>query len=815
MLRLFAYAGALQILVLALALATRAAALIALALLLGLAIVAAFAFLQLSRPRKRGTIRLTALGGPVSLGHDEHGTPHVTAENWHDLFLAQGYLAARERLWQMEVARRTAAGRLAEIRGEALLERDRLMRTLGLQRLAERALADCPADVRACLEAYADGVNAFIAEGHLPPEFALARIVPDPWRAVDSLAVAKLLAFELTLPLADELVRLQVAQVAGPAAAAALFAGADRGAGQDAGVGAGIGAADASGLPELADLCELASHAPQTIAGGLAWAVSGERTASGFPIAGCALETAPRAPSPLHPLVLSGPEGARLEGVALAGLPGLLAGRSRHFAWGFAPAGSGAAVLALEPADPQGVAGGTPPTAVQTSGSSMVPTAAQVSTASPVHGSVAQSAPAVCAGAAEPSTAETSAGTPEPQRLEMFIRVRGQGLPVPHTIEFGAAGPVLAAGPSGRLVLQSPVLQPAAEAAALLGINRARSYAEFRAALAGWTAPGLAAVYAGIDGTIARIETGPELREVVNPPDGVVVAGQPAGVADRARGWLEARSDWDAERLAPLSVDTVSVQAATLLQPMLQALQEGLRQGVYAESLSQLEKQALLLLSDWDRDEPVGSGAACLWERWYFALLEDVFRPRMGLTLFNQFAATRTGLEAAERLLLRTLSGEENPWLSLEGELGLPRLALQAFRRTVAYLAARQGRRPESWSWGREHQVRFRHSLGQAVPALRHLADLGPFPLSGGPSSINRSGPAPADPGVVRTATTYRRIDDLSGLGASAAILAPGAAGHPLDPSFADRIVPWLRGELTRAQAGSGSAEFRMLPPPA
>lgn len=796
MLRLFGYAGALQILILALALATRAAALSVLALIMGLAIVAAFAFLQLSRPRRRGTIRLAGLRGPVSLGHDSHGTPHITAQSWHDLFVAQGYLAARERLWQMEVARRTAAGRLAEIRGSALLERDRLMRTLSLQRFAERSLADCPADVRAFLEAYADGVNAFIAEGRLPPEFTLARITPEPWRAVDSLAVAKLLAFEFTVPLSDALVRLQVSRVAGAEAAAALF---------------GPAATDASAVPELADLCELATHAPQTIAGGIAWAVSGERTSSGFPLAGSVLETAPRAPSPLHPLILSGPDGARLEGVALAGLPGLLTGRSLHFAWGFAPSDSGAPMLVYEPAESafDGASrnpGVTAPLVAPT-------TDTPADTASAAAPRVDAESPAVSPEDAVSLAVQPPAGPLGPQPVDTFIHVRGQASPVPHTIETGRAGPVLAAGPGGKLVLQSLVLRPAAEATVLLGINRARSYAEFRAALAGWTAPGLAAVYAGTDGTIARIETGSDLREVVNPPDGIALAGQPSFVTTRVREWLESRGDWNAERLAPLANDTVSVQARTLLQPMLQALQEGLRQGVHAESLSALEKQALLLLSDWDRDEPVGSGAACLWERWYFALLEAVFRPRMGLTLFNQFAATRTGLEAAERLLLRTLAGEENPWMSLEGEFSLPRLALQSFRRSVAYLAARQGRRPDTWSWGREHQVRFRHSLSQAVPFLRRLTDLGPYPLSGGPSSINRSGLAPVDPRVVRTASTYRRLDDLSRPGASAAILAPGAGGHPLDEYFAGQLVPWLRGELPPAGAGANTAELRMLPP--
>jgi len=725
-LRLLGLAGALFVILLLAALATGRVVLHALALLAGLATAAALAYLQRTRPQQRGTVRLPGLRAPVAVRRDERGAPHITAENWHDLFRAQGFVAAQERLWQMEVARRTAAGRLAELCGEPALERDRFMRTLGLYQLAERGLADCPDDVRACLEAYADGVNAFMSAGRLPPEFALSRLVPDPWRAVDSMAVAKLLAFELAPPVADVLVRARVAQVAGPDWASFLF-GTDR---PDV-----SGSADPQSWPDLADLCDMATWAPQTVSGGAAWAVSGAHTESGAPIAGCTLETAPRAPSPLHPLTLHGPDGARLEGVALAGLPGLLAGQSRYFAWGLAPSAEGAPGLVPEPPD-----------AVQAQ--------------------------------------------------ETAIRVRGLDEPVPHTVLTGRAGPVLAAGESCALALRAPVLQPGHEVGALLGINQARTYDEFRAALAEWKAPGLTVVYAGADGTVARLETGPALREEVGPAGGVALGGRPAHVTHRIREVLALRGDWTVERLARLSADTVSLQARDLLQPLLQTMQEGLRHGARPEVLTEMEKRALLLLSDWSQDEPAASAGACLWERWYFNLVESVLRPRLGLTLFNQFIMTPAGQAAAEQLIRRALAGEESPWLPPEGEFGLPRLALAAFRRSVAYLAARQGRNPDRWSWGREHRVRFRYGIAELLPVLGRLADLGPHPLGGGPATVHRSTLDPTLDGSVITATTYSRVADPAHPGEAVSILAPGAGGHPLDPTFAAQLFPWLRGEL-------------------
>lgn len=732
MLRLFGLAGALIVVLLAAALATGAAVLLALAVLTGLATAAAFACLQRSRPQQRGTVRLPGLRAPAAVRRDEHGAPHITAENWHDLYRAQGFVAAQERLWQMELARRTAAGRLAEILGEPLLERDRFMRTLGLYQLAERAFADCPDEVRACLEAYADGVNAFISAGRLPPEFVLARLVPDPWRAVDSLAVAKLLAFEVAPPVADAVVQARVAQVVGPEWASILFGSAGAPARPEL---HGQAAVQNPPTPDLSDLCDLAAWAPQTVSGGIAWAVGGARTESGSPIAGCTLETAPRAPSPLHPLSLQGPGGARLEGVALAGLPGLLVGQSRHFAWGIAPSEAGAPELV--PVVPEAL-----------------------------------------------------------QSQQTTIRVRGRTEPVTHTVRLSDAGPILAADQNCAVALRSPLLQPGREVAALLGINQARSHAEFREALSNWTAPGLTVVYAGADGTVARFETGPELQQEVIPADGVALGCRPAYAAERIREVVTSRSDWTLERLARLPADTVNLQARNLLQPLLQTMQEGLRQGTRPETLSEIEKQALLMLSDWRLDEPAGSAGACLWERWYFDLVEAIFRPRLGLTLFNQFIMTRAGLAAADQLILRALRGEESPWLPPEGEFGLPRLALAAFRRSVAYLTARQGRRPERWSWGREHRIRFRHGLADVLPALGGLADLGPHPLGGGPATLNRSSLDPMLAGTVTTATTYSRLVDLARPGEAVSTLAPGAGGHPLDPSFSAQLLPWLRGEL-------------------
>ena len=124
------------------------------------------------------------------------GVPHIYADNEHDLFMAQGFVQAQDRLWQMEANRRLAAGRLSEVIGQEAVEVDRLLRTLGVMRAAERELASCDASSMKILRAFSQGVNAFIdsRKNRLPVEFRLLGLTPEPWRPEDSLAWAKVMA---------------------------------------------------------------------------------------------------------------------------------------------------------------------------------------------------------------------------------------------------------------------------------------------------------------------------------------------------------------------------------------------------------------------------------------------------------------------------------------------------------------------------------------------------------------------------------------------------------------------------------------------
>jgi penicillin amidase len=167
--------------------------------ILGAVGVAAFATLRQSLPQTKGKLSLSQLQQPVEVLRDRWGVPHIYAQTNHDLFVAQGFVHAQDRLWQMETQRRLGFGRLSEITGARTLDTDRYMRILGLGRSAQRDVDTLSAQSRAVLEAYISGINAYIAQNRrkLPPEFRLIRHTPEPWSIADVLVWGKVMALNL------------------------------------------------------------------------------------------------------------------------------------------------------------------------------------------------------------------------------------------------------------------------------------------------------------------------------------------------------------------------------------------------------------------------------------------------------------------------------------------------------------------------------------------------------------------------------------------------------------------------------------------
>ena len=186
-------------------------------ILLLLVSVGGFIYLRTSLPKTRGTVQMDGLDAAVEIVRDDAGVPHIFATTDHDAFFALGYVHAQDRMWQLELNRRTGAGRLSEVLGEPALRTDKFLRTLGVYRAAEAAWPQLQPRTQALIEAYGAGINAWIAEGHtLPPEFLILGVKPDAWTPIDSLVWAKMMSWDLGGDWDLELLRAELTQAIGP-----------------------------------------------------------------------------------------------------------------------------------------------------------------------------------------------------------------------------------------------------------------------------------------------------------------------------------------------------------------------------------------------------------------------------------------------------------------------------------------------------------------------------------------------------------------------------------------------------------------------
>src|SRR5580692_11949721 len=178
-----------------------------------------------SLPQLDGQVHLPGLSAPVTVRRDQHGVPHIEAASLDDLFEAQGYVTAQDRLWQMDAARRAAAGELAELLGKNLVEHDRMQRVLQMRATAERMAAGLSERDRRYFEDYARGVNAYVDShhNHLPAEFRLLRYQPKAWQPVDSILIGLNMVQILDEHWQDKLGREKIEARLGPTLATDLY----------------------------------------------------------------------------------------------------------------------------------------------------------------------------------------------------------------------------------------------------------------------------------------------------------------------------------------------------------------------------------------------------------------------------------------------------------------------------------------------------------------------------------------------------------------------------------------------------------------
>ncbi|MFZ6761286.1 penicillin acylase family protein [Pseudoroseomonas sp. WGS1072] len=761
-----------------------------------------------SLPPRQGRLVLAGLAAPVEVVEDSHGIPRITAASERDAALALGWLHARDRMFQMELMRRNAAGRLSEIAGPAALRADRFSRTLGLRQRAEADVLALSPEGRDMLEAYAEGVNAWIGErGRLAaPEF-LPLGAPEPWRPADSLLWAKTMGLWLSNNWRTELDRARLAALLPPERLAELWPA-------DESPGRADLAGLARDLPPAARLARLAAalprfplDAPLPSTASNAWALSAARSVTGAPLLASDPHLGFQAPILWYLARIELPGGRFRAGATAPGIPLMPIGRNEALAWGFTTTHSDTQDLFVERL-------------------------------------------------AGPAGYETPEG-PRPFTIrEEVIRVRGREPEVLRVRET-RHGPVVSdldgAGGEGAevgtvLAVSMANLAPQDRAAdGLLALNRATSLAAARAAAALISSPPQNLMVASAREGIALYLTGrtpvrragdgglpapgwdgshdwlgfvpfDDLPHRENPPGGALANAnnriQPEGAGPYlGRDWY---GDWRFRRigellaqrerhapgdLAVMQRDAVSLFAREML-PLLRALPrpEG-PAGAARDLLLGWEGEMAP-----DRPQPLIFNA--WWPRAARLALAHGGVPEGGwppTAEFLRFVLHPDGRGAHWCRPAKAGAGagagatEAAPPFAEGGACAA--LAATALREAVADLARRFGPEPAAWRWGAAHQARLEH------PLLRFLPVLGPWsgivlPTAGDDHTISRGGMR-GDFAHVQGAG-LRAVFDLGDPEGAMAVIATGQSGHPLSPHWADQAPLW---------AGGGGAEGRPLLP--
>lgn len=744
--------------------------------------------------KRTGRQTVAGLERPVTIYRDHLGIPTIKAQTPPDLFFGFGYAIAQDRLWQMDLYRRLAGGRLAEILGDrplavkpgapldppSVVQLDCLHRALGFVRVAQASREMISHEATAILDRYTAGINAALAAMHeercLPLEFYVLGYEPATWAPHDSLAIGRWIGWMLCLAARAEVV-----------------------------LGALAGGADLSPLlPVYPEGEPIIVHGGGLLGGtgggSNSWVVGPGRARGGYPL----LCNDPHLPMGLPPLFyqvgLEGP-GYHIRGATMPGIPGVLIGSNGQIAWGMTSAMPDDADVyreTLHTSDPHLYA-------FEGEWRRLKVRAEEIG----VRGS-------------------------SPRRVSIRY--------VPHG---GIDCPLL----NDILPLDLPLslcwtgLEPSREIDAFLRIGRARSLKEFQDALRDYAIPAQNFLYADRQGNYAYFCAGrfpkrgksggpfpmdgasggsewkgeipfDELPSLINPPSNVIVTANHRIVDDaypheltylwepphRARRILELLEGGglDTADMAAIQSDVLSLQAKAVVTEVIAPA---------IEELSGKARRAAERLLQWDFRMGAESGEAALYHVVYERLRFLVFADRLNQVAPELYRGYFSLFHLAVNPVDQILKDGDPVWMP-EGRAPVVSRALEE---GVAFLEGELGVE-EKWAWGRLHRLTLRHPLGggrtrgrQFVNAIARL-NRGPFLHPGDGMTVNVAAYLLSHPFEAMVGPAYRQIVDLGNQHASLWVVPGGSSGDPFSPHYSDQLLDWREGRYHPMMQDSGAA---------
>ncbi|MGA2833308.1 MAG: penicillin acylase family protein [Terracidiphilus sp.] len=746
-----------------------------------------------------GDLHLAGLSAPVIVRRDVHGVPHIVASSEDDLFMAQGYVTSQDRLWQMDASRRNANGELAEIMGASLVEHDKTQRVLQLRNTAQRIYTNLPAEDRARLDAYARGVNLFIAQHQtsLPPEFKLLFYRPQPWSGVDSVSIGLMMVETLDLRAKTKLSRGVVsARLNNPKLEADLYpVGSWRdhpptgqvvdwsqphpaptpSKDEDEDDFSQASAANHEGADDLPDLPGL-PDCDGCVPGSNNWVIAGKHTSSGKPLLSNDMHLSLTEPNIWYMADLkangaNGAAGFHAAGVTLPGMPFVIAGHNEHVAWGFTALYADVMDLYIEELDHKG-------------------------------------------------NFQDNDAAWKPLKIDHeVIKVRG-GPDVRLDVQLTAHGPLLnplLIHDTRSISLKWTLYDTSLNTLPLYQLNVASNWAEFSAALATWSWPTQNVVYSDDQGHIAYQAVGKvPIRGLRDAPipldlmnhrfewDGYIPFDQMPNAFDPPSGFLAtANSRVSSEKFPiPLTDEWIDPYRIERIYKSLQGRENlkpadmlAVQTDIYSEVDQELGqrfayaidhtpgaddrlKKAADLMRSWDGRLTTDSAAASIVTQTRRALWPLILEPKLGKEIAAEYHWSESNF-AEEEIIMRA----KTDWLPFYYK-NWDALLTDAVRKGME-----QAKAPADvaqWSYGSWHVVDIEHPLAKFLPLVGRMAGTGEQPLSGDTTTVKQVG---RDFGP-----SQRFTMDWSNIDGSTENIVLGESGNPFSPYFRDQWNEWYGG---------------------
>jgi len=721
----------------------------------------------------QGTLKVPGLQHSVKVLRDRWGVAHIYAQNQHDLFFAQGFVAAQDRLFQMELWKRSGQGRLAEVLGSSALYRDINARLLKYRGDMTSEYQSYSPDTKEILEAFTSGINANIASRlaadgpGLPMEFRVAGFKPEPWKPEDCLN--RMAAYAMTGNAVAELEAAEMVTAVGAEKASNLL-DLDPKVTLDPAPGLNLSGLSPGLLENLVGSDSRIKFPTYYLEGSNNWTISGALTQSGKPLLANDPHRVMAVPSLRYMVHLVAP-GWDVIGAGEPSLPGVALGHNKQIAWGFTIFGSDQQDLYVEELNSK-----------------------------------------------DPLQYRTDRGWERMQVQREVFKVRG-GSDVTVDLKFTRHGPVMWQDQQRALALRWVGMEPGtAGYLSSLAVDRSENWDQFSGAMNRWKVPSENIVYADKQGNIGEYSVGlspirkkwkgllpvpgvggydwegfiptAELPHTYNPANGFIATANNKMIPDpypynigfewysryrvrRIDDVLEASHKSDhkltTEDLEHLQTDDVSLPAKELV--------ELLRKTVGDHPTPEQQ-----LLVNWDGAVDRNSAAAALYEVYLEELTKAVVHraapPRLWFLAGNwtEYQTMRVLLHPTEDVFGSDPDSERN------------RLLEQSLRAATDRLTKLQGPDSAKWNWGQLHTMQFRHSLSPIVK------DLAPVQRSGDGETVGATG-FHGDSFEQIVGASYREILDLDDWDKSVAINTPGQSGEPASPHYSDLLPLWGEGK--------------------